>query len=184
MTRIFRALISTLILSLLVLVSSDPAFAKSAEEIDSEANQALDTLYAESSAAKELGAKAQGILVFPSITKGGLIVGGEYGEGALRVDGKTQAYYSSASGSVGLQIGISSRSLVILFMTDEALNAFTSADGWEAGVNADVTVVDVGATGSLDTTTAQAPVIAFNFGEGGLMAGVSVEGTKVSKLDR
>jgi lipid-binding SYLF domain-containing protein len=86
MTRIFRALISTLILSLLVLVSSDPAFAKSAEEIDSEANQALDTLYAESSAAKELGAKAQGILVFPSITKGGLIVGGEYGESGSKLE--------------------------------------------------------------------------------------------------
>jgi lipid-binding SYLF domain-containing protein len=178
MTRIFRALISTLILSLLVLVSSDPAFAKSAEEIDS------DTLYAESSAAKELGAKAQGILVFPSITKGGLIVGGEYGEGALRVDGKTQGYYSSASGSIGLQIGISSRSLVIMFMTGDALKEFTNADGWEAGVDADVTLIDIGATGSLDTTTALNPVIGFNFGEGGLMAGVSIEGTKVSKLDR
>lgn len=184
MDRIIRTLIATAILSVLIVVSSNPALAKSAAEIDAESSQALDTLYAQSSAAKELGAKALGILVFPSITKGGLIVGGEYGEGALRVGGKTQAYYSSASGSVGLQIGVSSRSLVIMFMTDEALKAFTSADGWEAGVNADVTVVDVGATGSLDTTTAQAPVIAFNFGEEGLMAGVSVEGTKVSKLDR
>ena len=106
------------------------------------------------------------------------------GEGVLRVNGKSQGYYSSASGSLGLQLGISSRSLVFMFMTEEALKAFTSASGWEAGVDADVTVVDVGATGSLDTTTAQAPVIAFNFGEEGLMAGVSVEGTKVSKLDR
>ena len=122
MTRVFRTLISTVILSLLVVFGSDPASAKSAAEIDAETNQALDTLYAESSAAKELGAKAQGILVFPSITKGGLIVGGEYGEGALRVDGKTQGYYSSASGSIGLQIGISSRSLVIMFMTGDALD--------------------------------------------------------------
>lgn len=184
MTRIVSTLLSAVILSLLVVVSSDPAFAKSAEEIDVESNQALDTLYAESSAAKELGAKARGILVFPSITKGGLIVGGEYGEGVLRVDGKSQGYYSSASGSIGLQIGISSRSLVIMFMTDDALKDFTGADGWEAGVDADVTVVDTGATGSLDTTTAQSPVIGFNFGEEGLMAGVSVEGTKVTKLDR
>ncbi len=184
MARIVRTLINAVILSLLVVVSSDPALAKSAEEIDAESSQALDTLYIESSAAKELGAKALGILVFPSITKGGLIVGGEYGEGALRVDGKTQGYYSSASGSIGLQIGISSRSLVIMFMTDEALKEFTSADGWEAGVNADVTLVDIGATGSLDTTTAQSPVIGFNFGEEGLMAGVSVEGTKVTKMDR
>ena len=184
MTHLLRTLISTMVLTLLVMVSSDPASAKSAAKIDEKTNEALDTLYGQSSAAKELGAKALGILVFPSITKGGLIVGGEYGEGALRVDGKTQGYYSSASGSIGLQIGISSRSLVIMFMTDDALKDFTSADGWEAGVDADVTVVDIGATGSLDTTTAQSPVIGFNFGEGGLMAGVSVEGTKVTKLDR
>lgn len=181
MTRIARTLILTVILG---VVSSGLVWAKTAEEIDAEANQALDTLYKESSAAKELGAKAQGILVFPSITKGGLIVGGEYGEGVLRVNGKSQGYYSSASGSIGLQLGISSRSLVIMFMTEEALNEFTSSSGWEAGVDADVTAIDVGATGSLDTTTAKAPVIAFNFGEEGLMAGVSVEGTKVTKLDR
>ena len=106
------------------------------------------------------------------------------GEGALRVSGKTQGYYSSASGSIGLQLGISSRSMVIMFMTEQALKKFTGADGWEAGVDADVTVVKTGATGSLDTTTAQSPVIGFNFGETGLMAGVSVEGTKVTKLDR
>ncbi len=184
MARAVRTLIGTVILSLLVVVGSDPATAKSAQEIDADTNEALDTLYGQSSAAKELGAKAHGILVFPSITKGGLIVGGEYGEGALRVEGKTHGYYSSASGSIGLQIGISSRSLVIMFMTDQALKEFTSAKGWEAGVNADVTVVEAGATGSLDTTTAQSPVIGFNFGEEGLMGGVSVEGTKVSKIDR
>ncbi len=111
-------------------------------------------------------------------------MGGEYGEGALRVGGKTQGYYSSASGSIGLQIGISSRSMIIMFMTDQALKEFTDADGWEAGVNADVAVVEAGATGSLDTTTAQSPVIGFNIGEEGLMAGVSVEGTKVTKVNR
>ena len=184
MSQFLRTAVTLAILNLLVIISSNPVLAESAEEIDAGSNQALDTLYTESSAAKELGPKARGILVFPSITKGGLIVGGEYGEGALRVDGKTQGYYSSASGSIGLQIGISSRSLVIMFMTDEALQDFSNADGWEAGVDADVTVVDTGATGSLDTTTAQSPVIGFNFGEEGLMAGVSVEGTKVTKLDR
>ena len=110
------------------------------------------------------------------------MIGGEYGEGALRVNGKTQGYYNSASGSIGLQIGLSSRSLVIMFMTDEALKKFTSSKGWEAGVDADVTVIDTGATGSFDTTTVKNPVIAFNLGESGLMAGVSLEGTKVSKF--
>ena len=180
MTRIARTLALTVILG---LVSYSSVWAKTAEEIDAEASQALDTLYKESSAAKELGAKARGILIFPSITKGGIIVGGEYGEGVLRADGKSQGYYSSASGSIGLQLGISSRSLVVMFMTDEALKEFTSSNGWEAGVDADVTAVNVGASGSLDTMTAKAPVIAFSFGEEGLMAGVSVEGTKVEKLD-
>ncbi len=184
MTRSPRALIAALALSLATALGSGPAAAKSAAEIDAEANQALEALYKESSAAEELGAKASGILIFPSITKGGFIVGGEYGEGVLRVDGKSEGYYSSASGSIGLQLGLATRSLVIMFMTEKALEGFTGADGWEAGVNADVTVVDAGATGSLDTLTAQNPVIAFNFGEEGLMAGVSVEGTKVSKIDR
>ncbi|MDX1425230.1 MAG: YSC84-related protein [Kiloniellales bacterium] len=180
MTRIARTLVLAVVLG---LVSQASALAKSAEEIDAEADQALASLYEESSAAKELGAKARGILIFPSITKGGIIVGGEYGEGVLRVDGKSQGYYSSASGSIGLQLGISSRSLVIMFMTDEALTEFTGSTGWEAGVDADVTVVDIGATGSLNTATSKAPVVAFNFGEEGLMAGVSVKGTKIEKLD-
>ncbi len=184
MTYVLRTLISIVTLSLVIAVSSDPVSAKSAAELDAETNQALETLYGQSSAAKELGAKASGILVFPSITKGGLIVGGEYGEGVLRVGGKSQGYYSSASGSIGLQIGLSTRSLVIMFMTEEALKDFTSADGWEAGVNAEVIVVETGTTGSLDTTTAQSPVIGFNFGEEGLMAGVSIEGTKVTEIDR
>jgi lipid-binding SYLF domain-containing protein len=184
MSNLVHATMRAVVLSLFVVCSLDSALAKSAEEIDAGVNQTLDKLYAQSSAAKELGAKARGILVFPTITKGGFIVGGEYGEGALRAGGKSQGYYSSASGSVGLQIGVASRSLVIMFLTDQALKDFTSANGWEAGVNADVAVVEAGASGSFDTTTAKNPVVAFNFGDKGLMAGVSVEGTKVSKLDR
>lgn len=183
MTRNPRRLMATLLVSALLALGSGPASANSAAEIDAEADQALDTLYKESSAAKELGAKASGILIFPSITKGGIIVGGEYGEGVLRVHGEQNTYYSSASGSIGLQLGLSSRSLVIMFMTGDALADFTEKDGWEAGVDADVTVVEAGATGSLDTLTSQNPVVAFNFGEEGLMAGLSVEGTKVSKID-
>ena len=184
MPRPLYLLVQPMILLLLVVIWSDTAAAESAAEIDAKANQAIERLYKESSAAKELGAKASGILIFPDITKAGLIVGGEYGEGVLRVSGAPRGYYSSTSGSIGLQIGVSSRSLVFMFMTEEALKKFTDSDGWEAGVDADVTVVDTGATGSFDTTTVKDPVIAFNFGEEGLMAGVSVEGTKVSKLDK
>jgi len=182
MNHVARTLATILVFGLFVVGSNTFALAKSAKEIDTGTDEALAKLYAESVAAKELGAKSRGILIFPTITKGGLVVGGEYGEGALRVNGKTQGYYSSASGSIGLQIGLSSRSLVIMFMNDEALKKFTGSKGWEAGVDADVTVIDTGATGSFDTTTVKNPVIAFNLGESGLMAGVSLEGTKVSKF--
>ena len=184
MPRSLNFLIKPVILALLVFVGSPSAWAASDAEIDAGANQAMDRLYADSAAAKELGAKAAGILIFPDITKGGFIVGGEYGEGVLRVGGAAKGYYSSASGSLGLQIGLSSRSLVIMFMTDEALKKFMASDGWEAGVDADVTAIDIGATGTFDTTTLKDPIIGFNFGEEGLMAGISIEGTKVSKLDR
>jgi len=166
------------------LTAGADAFAESDEELNALADQAIGDLYKESSAAKSLGAKANGILIFPKITKGGFIVGGEYGEGVLRVGGKTEGYYSSASGSIGLQIGISTRSLVIMFLDQAALDKFLNSDGWEAGVDADVAVVESGASGSIDSTTTKQPVVAFNFGEAGLMAGVSVEGTKVTKLDR
>jgi lipid-binding SYLF domain-containing protein len=148
------------------------------------ANQALEQLYKESSAAKSLGGKANGMLIFPKITKGGFIVGGEYGEGVLRVGTETKGYYSCASGSIGLQIGIATRSLVIMFLDQASLDKFLNSDGWEAGVDADVAAIESGASGSIDSTTTQSPVVAFNFGEAGLMAGVSVEGTKVTKLDR
>ena len=184
MVRSLKNMAVQLFVVILVLGWAEKASAKSAAEIDAGADQAIEQLYAESSAAKELGAKSAVMLIFPSITKGGLIVGGEYGEGVLRVGGASQGYYSSASGSIGLQIGISSRSLVIMFMTEDALKSFTDSDGWEAGVDADVTVIDIGATGSFDTTTVKDPVIAFNLGEEGLMAGVSIEGTKVTKLER
>ncbi len=179
-----RVLLMAACIGAMGLISSGPATAESAEEIDAKSSQALETLYKESTAAKDLGAKAHGILIFPEITKGGFIVGGEYGEGELRVDGQTQGYYSSASGSIGLQLGLSSRSLVIMFLQEEALTKFLNDDdGWEVGVDADVTVVKVGATGSFDSTTVDKPVVAFNFGQTGLMAGISLEGTKVSKIN-
>lgn len=184
MPRYRSMLVGSFALALLVVLNLGTAYGKSAVEIDAEVKQALKTLYSESPVAKELGGKASGVLVFPSITKGGLIVGGEYGEGSLREGDATRGYYSSASGSIGLQIGVSSRSMVIMFMTDEALKKFVDSDGWEIGVDGDVAFIDAGASGSVDTTTGKNPVIGFNFGEEGLMAGVSVEGTKVTKIDR
>ena len=183
MTRRLFALFLSLAVGLSALAAAGTAVAKSKKEIDAETDEALARLYAQSSAAKTLGEQAVGILVFPEITKGGFIIGGEHGDGALRVGGKTDGYYESSSASIGLQVGISSRSLVIMFMTQEALAKFKASDKWEAGVDADVTVVESGATGSIDTTTGKNQVIGFNFGEKGLMAGVSIEGTKVEEKD-
>lgn len=184
MSRITTFIASALALVWFAAGTSSIASAASDAEINALSDQAIERLYEESAAAKELGAKAAGILIFPDITKGGFIVGGEYGEGVLRINNKTIDYYQSASGSIGLQVGLSSRSLVIMFLSDEALKKFEGSDGWEAGVDADVTAIDIGATGSIDSTTLKKPVVAFNFGESGLMAGVSVEGTKVTKLER
>ncbi|HEY1213509.1 MAG TPA: YSC84-related protein [Bryobacteraceae bacterium] len=122
------------------------------------------------------------MLVFPSVISAGFWVGGEYGEGALRVGGKTTGYYSTVAGSFGLQIGAQSEAIIFLFMTQEALDKIRNSEGWAVGVDATVAALKIGANGNLDTSTATAPVQAFVLTNAGLMAGVSLEGTKVSRL--
>ena len=161
-----------------------PAMAKSAAEIDAEVNASLKQFESEVPAAAELVNKAAGVLVFPSVIKAGLGIGGEYGEGALRIDGKTADYYATAAGSFGLQIGAQSKTVVILFMTQDALSEFRGSDGWEAGVDGSVAMVQVGAGGSIDTTNIKDPIIGFVFGQKGLMANLTLEGSKMTKLKR
>lgn len=170
----------TIALALLLIPSL--ASAKSATVIEAEVNGAVRQFYAEVPAGQELAGKAAGMLVFPDITKGGFIIGGEYGEGALRVGGKTSGYYSSASASVGFQAGLQSRSQVILFMTQKSLDKFLRSNGWEAGIDANVTVIDAGASGRTSTRIGDAPVLAFIYGESGLMGGVSLEGTRIERI--
>ncbi len=126
---------------------------------------------------------AKGVLVMPNITKAGFVVGGKYGQGALLVGGKTVGYYSLAEGSVGWQIGAEKYDMVILFMTDEVLKNFRSSKGWEAGVDAEVTVISVGADVSVETLRSQHPVAGFVFDQKGLMGGVSVKGAKFTKIN-
>lgn len=184
MSRV-TGVISAVLVALACLSSPRIAAAESsAAEIDANATEALNELYGESEAAKSLGDRAAGMLIFPEVTKGGLIVGGEYGEGALRVSGKTVAYYSLASGSIGLQAGLQSRSQVIMFMTEEALSKFRAASGWEAGVDGSITVLEAGASGKAGTETSQKPIVAFIFGETGLMANLNLEGTKFTEIER
>jgi len=151
--------------------------------IDSEVDATLQRLYATVRGSQELVSKARGVLVFPSVIQAGLGIGGQYGKGSLRVGGSTVGYYSTTSLSVGLTAGAQSKALIFLFMTPEALEKLRNSKGWAAGVDASVAVVKVGANGAIDTATATSPVEAFVLTNAGLMADVSVQGTKVNPLD-
>lgn len=150
--------------------------------IDADVEATLTRLYSTVHGSRELVGNARGVLVFPSVIAAGFWVGGEYGQGALRVGGQTSGYYSLTAASFGLQIGAQSKAIIMLFMTQEALDGFTSSQGWAAGVDATVAVLRVGANGNVDTSTATSPVEAFVLTNAGLMAGVSLEGSKISRL--
>jgi lipid-binding SYLF domain-containing protein len=168
----------------LAAAASQPVAAASAVEIDAEVDAALIRFYEEVPAARDFAKKARGVLIFPKVVKAGFGVGGEYGEGALRSGGRSVAYYNTAAASIGLQIGVQSRAEVLMFMTQEALDRFQSSDGWEVGVDGSVTVVKTGVAGEIDTNTISDPVIGFVFGEQGLMANLSLEGAKFTRLDK
>lgn len=149
----------------------------------SEARQALNDLYKSTPGARELGANAKGILVFPSIVKGGFIAGGQYGEGVLFSNESERGFYRSVAASWGLQAGIQKFGYVLFFMTDEDLKYINSSDGWEIGVGPSVTIVDKGMASSLTSTTLRKGVYAFFFDQKGLMAGLGIQGTKITKMD-
>ncbi|KRC70782.1 hypothetical protein D3C87_371540 [compost metagenome] len=153
------------------------------QSLNSAANATLSRLYEDAPQSKELVARAKGVLVFPDVLSGSFIIGAEHGKGVLRVGGANAGYYSTTAGSIGFQAGAQSKAMVLLFMTDESLNKFRKSSGWTVGADATVAVVNIGANGRIDTNTAQQPIVGFVMNNGGLMAGVSLEGTKISKLD-
>lgn len=160
-----------------------PSFAGStAAELDRDANHALDKLFADSGAAKNLASAAKGVLVFPDVIKGGFLVGGQYGEGVLRVGNKTEGYYNTVAVSYGLQAGAQSFGYAMFFMTDEALSYLNKSSGWEVGVGPSVVIVDEGVAKSLTTSTAQDDVYVFFFSQKGLMAGLGIQGSKISPM--
>ena len=166
------------------IIGLNNACAASGPELDREVDSALNTLFAKSQSAKVLAEKAKAILVFPAITKAGFIVGGQYGQGALRENGKTVGYYSSAAASYGLQAGIQKFGYALFFMTDSARTYLDRSDGWEIGAGPSIVVVDVGAAGSLTTTTAKSEIYAFFFSQKGLMAGLGLQGTKITRINK
>jgi len=173
-------------LVLMVLTALGPAtvFAADAREIDVSVDVALENFHKEVKGADELLKKAEGYLVFPKVVKAGLGIGGEYGEGALRIDGKTTAYYSTAAASIGLQLGVQKKSIIIVFLTKESLAKFQKSEGWEVGVDGSVALIEIGAGGSIDTNNIKDPIVAFVFGQKGLMYNLTLEGSKFTKLDK
>ncbi len=157
--------------------------ADKAAEISSDSQAALNELYAKVNGAKALGAKATAVLVFPKITKAGLVVGGKHGDGALMKGGQTVGYYSTSGASVGLQAGVQTYGYAMFFMNDKALKELDKADGFEVGVGPTVVVLDEGKAKDITTTTAKDDIYAFVFGQKGLMAGVGIQGNKISKIN-
>ena len=152
------------------------------QSIDASVDGTMSRLFQTVPGSRELVSKARGVLVFPSVIQAGLIVGGQYGEGSLRVGGNTVGYYSTVSGSFGLQAGAQSKAIIFLFITQDSLDKFRNTDGWSAGGDASVALVKMGANGAIDTTTATAPVEVFVLTNAGLMGDISINGTKVSRL--
>jgi len=171
-------------ITLVALGSSVAAFAESKASIDVNVHDSLHTFYAKNPTNKELALRSAGMLVFPRITKGGAGIAGEYGEGVLRVHGKTVDYYSIGGGSVGLTLGVAQRSEIIMFMSQEALDKFIQEKGWVIGADAGIAVVSKGAGGDYDSKTLQKPILGFVFNEKGLIGDLSLDGSKISYIDK
>lgn len=176
---------SALVLSICIAsswASTATALAASASEIDARVHDTLRDFHRKYRFSRGLADKARAVLVFPSVVKAGFGIGGEYGEGALRTDARIMGYYNLVSASVGFQLGVQARSIVIMFMTDAALAKFRRAKGWEIGIDGSVALVTVGAAGTIDTNNLQSDTIGFVFGSKGLMYNLSLEGTKITRI--
>ena len=181
-----RLMAGMLVVALIVALphSIHPAFAASAAEINRDANSSLAKLYDKVPEARTLSGKAVAMLVFPSIVKAGFLFGAQYGEGVLREKGKNIGYYNTVAASYGLQAGVQSFGYVLLFMTDSALNYLQKSEGFEIGVGPSIVIVDAGKAKTLTTSTVQSDIYAFIFDQKGLMAGLGLQGSKISRIDR
>jgi len=180
------ATISLILLAALLAVVMIPrgSHAATAREIDVSVDVALERFAKEVPGAKEFLNGAKGVLVFPSVIKAGIVVGGEYGEGALRIGGRTADYYSTAAASFGLQLGAQSKTIILVFMQQEALDAFRRSEGWKVGVDGSVALVTVGVGGAIDTENIKDPIVGFVFGQKGLMYNLTLEGAKITRIHK
>jgi len=171
-------------LALNLTIAARPALAASAAEIDRNVDRALADLYANDPDAKRLGDAAKAIIVFPSIVKAGFMFGAQYGEGAMRVKGKTVGYYNSVAASYGLQAGVQVFGYILYFMTDAAVNYLANSGGFELGTGPSIAVLDAGAARAFTTTTVQSDMYAIFFDQKGLMAGLGIQGSKISRIGK
>ncbi len=183
--HIRRSIVWTVCLCLVgSLMLPSASHARTAQEIDASVNVVLDRFMKQVKGSKEFLQAAKGVLVFAGVIKAGIGVGGEYGEGALRIRGKTVAYYSIASASIGFQLGAQMKDIILVFMQDKALKDFQASEGWQVGVDGSVVLVDLGADASIDSTKVNKPIVGFVVGQKGLMYNLTLEGSKISKLKK
>lgn len=166
------------------MIALPAAKAASAREINAGVRATLDNFFSQIRGSRELADKAVGILVFPSVVKAGIGIGGEYGEGALLIGGQTADYYNTVSASFGFQLGVQERSVIICFMTDSALRQFRKTAGWKVGVDGSVAIITVGVGGSIDTNKITSPVVGFVLDPKGLMYNLTLEGSKITRISR
>ena len=169
---------------LIAVLLTSSVLAASAAKIDKESNKALEVFREDVNGADVFLNQAAGFLIFPRVIKAGIGIGGETGEGALRVGGQTVAYYRTSAGSIGFQLGAQAKSIVIAFMTKESLQKFRDSSGWKVGVDGSVALIDLGAGKTIDSNNIKDPVVGFIFGSKGLMYNLTLEGSKFSKLDK
>ena len=184
MSQLNRSPWLPLLIGLVLLLPARVLWADSKAAIDAGSAEALVKLRAHSSKAEQLLDTAAGVLVFPDVVKLGFGVGGEYGEGSLLVPGKPTSYFVTAGASFGLQVGVQTKSVVILFMTADALKKFQNSSGWKVGVDGSVTLVKLGVDGSIDSQTLKESVVGFVFSATGLMYNLTLEGSKITRIAR
>jgi lipid-binding SYLF domain-containing protein len=179
-----RNLYTAVSVAAVALLLSTVSFGATKDQIDARVQNTLVQFNQLNPVNQDLVRRAKGILVFPHVTKAGAGVAGEFGEGALRINGQNVGYYSLSAASVGLTLGVAKHDEIIMFMTQEALDKFTSTKGWAVGADTGIAVLSKGAGGDYDTKTLQRPILGFVFAEKGLIADVSLDGSKITQLDR
>ena len=182
MFRKFTAILAFLLIAMGAVVPNSEAASK--REIDAGVRATLDKFFDKTRGARELADKSVGMLVFPSVVKAGFGIGGEYGEGALLLRNRTDNYYNIVSASIGFQLGVQQRSVIIAFMTASALRQFRKTHGWKIGVDGSVAVITLGAGASIDTNKITSPVVGFVLDPKGLMHNLTLEGSKISRISR